>query len=76
LNFGPGDADLRTVIGQAREIAVRHDGYTIIDAAPPGAKASLDVFGPPRSDFAIMRRLKEQFDPHRTLSPGRFAGRL
>ena len=26
--------------------------------------------------FALMRRIKEGFDPHRTITPGRFVGRL
>ncbi len=76
LHLDPKHIDARAVIDQVLEIAVRRDGFWVVDAAPPGVKANLDVFGPARSDFAIMRRLKEQFDPHRTLSPGRFAGRL
>ena len=48
----------------------------IVDAAPMSLKRQIDVFGPLRPDFAIMRRLKEEFDPKRTLSPGRFVGRL
>ena len=48
----------------------------VVEAASPEVKQQVDVFGPVRGDFAIMRRLKDQFDPHRTLSPGRFVGRL
>jgi len=48
----------------------------VIDAAPVAIKRQIDVFGPPRADIAIMRRLKEQFDPQRLLSPGRFMGRI
>lgn len=33
-----------------------------------------DVWGPPRPDFSLMRRVKNTFDPHNLLSPGRFAG--
>jgi FAD/FMN-containing dehydrogenase len=36
----------------------------------------IDVFGPLRPDFPIMRRLKQQFDPDGVLAPGRFMGRL
>jgi glycolate oxidase FAD binding subunit len=32
------------------------------------------VWGPPREDFALMRRVKNVFDPQNVLSPGRFAG--
>jgi glycolate oxidase FAD binding subunit len=64
------------LVAAAREVAGRHRGYVFIDAAPPSLKRQIDAFGRLRPDFAIMKRLKEQFDPQRTLSPGRFAGRL
>ena len=60
----------------ATDVAKRHDGFVVVDAAPMSLKRQVDVFGPTRPDFAIMRRLKEALDPQRTLSPGRFAGRL
>jgi glycolate oxidase FAD binding subunit len=43
--------------------------------APAEVKAALDVWGPVRG-LDLMRRVKDQFDPHRTLSPGRFVGRI
>jgi glycolate oxidase FAD binding subunit len=66
----PAFAD--TLAGARRHV----DGALVIDAAPRALKEQLDVFGPPRADFAIMRRLKQQFDPDGVLSPGRFLGRL
>ena len=39
-------------------------------------KHHIDIWGRPRPDFAIMRQMKEQFDPHGTMNPGRFLGRL
>lgn len=47
-----------------------------VESAPPGVKRRIDVFGATGGDFAIMRQLKEQFDPRGILSPGRFLGRL
>jgi glycolate oxidase FAD binding subunit len=45
---------------------------TVVDG-PPEVKAAADVWGPvPALD--LMRRVKEQFDPDRRLSPGRFVG--
>jgi glycolate oxidase FAD binding subunit len=64
------------LVERAREVAERHDGYAVIEAAPPALKRQTDAFGRIRPDFAIMRRLKEQFDPQRTLAPGRYVGRL
>jgi glycolate oxidase FAD binding subunit len=64
------------LVAHAREVAARHDGHAVVDAAPASYKRDHDVFGPLRSDFAIMKRLKDEFDPRRVLAPGRFVGRL
>ena len=58
------------------QIVAKRGGSLIVDAAPPRFKQQVDVFGPARADLAIMRRLKDQLDPQRTLAPGRFMGRL
>lgn len=65
-----------TLVDRARDIAEAQGGYVVVDAAPPSYKREHDVFGPLRPDFAIMKRLKDEFDPTRTLAPGRFVGRL
>lgn len=70
------DARAGALVEAAREVASRYDGSVAVDAAPPLLKREIDVFGPMRSDFAIMKRLKEEFDPKRILSPGRFMGRI
>lgn len=76
-NLQPGrDARAGALVEAAREVAARYDGSVVVDAAPPLLKQEIDVFGPLRSDFAIMKRLKEEFDPNRILSPGRFMGRI
>ncbi|MCH8191279.1 MAG: FAD-binding oxidoreductase, partial [Chloroflexi bacterium] len=48
----------------------------VVESCGPSVKRAVDVWGPPGSEFAIMRRLKEQFDPGRIFSPGRFVGGL
>ena len=70
------DARGGALVAAAHEVASRYDGSVAIDAASPLLKREIDVFGTLRSDFAIMKRLKEEFDPKRTLSPGRFVGRI
>jgi glycolate oxidase FAD binding subunit len=72
----PRDADRAVaVIEHVREIAAAHRGFAIVDAASGDVKRRTgDVFGGSRADIAIMRRLKEQFDPRGILSPGRFVG--
>jgi glycolate oxidase FAD binding subunit len=77
VNVEPSsDARAAAMAERVRDVAERNDGTMIVDAAPVALKRAIDVFGPLRSDFAIMKRLKEQFDPQGVLSPGRFAGRL
>jgi glycolate oxidase FAD binding subunit len=51
-------------------------GYLVVEYAPAALKERIDVWGPRRGDFELMRQVKEQFDPRGTLSPGRFLGRL
>jgi glycolate oxidase FAD binding subunit len=45
----------------------------VIQHAPPGVRDAVDLFGPVPS-LALMRAVKQQFDPGGILSPGRFAG--
>jgi glycolate oxidase FAD binding subunit len=68
--------DAAALIRSVRDVVERLGGTLVIETVPRQLKADLDVFGSTRSDFAIMRRLKEQFDPNHTLAPGRFVGRL
>jgi glycolate oxidase FAD binding subunit len=51
------------------------DTATIL-AAPPSWKHGIDVWGRLPEGFEVMRSLREQFDPKRTINPGRFAGFL
>ena len=50
--------------------------HAVVLSAPATVKREIDVFGPEPEGFAVTRALKMQFDPHRTLNRGRFAGRL
>ena len=51
------------------------DTATIL-AAPPSWKQGLDVWGRLPEGFDVMQSLRQQFDPARTVNPGRFAGFL
>ena len=47
----------------------------MLEWCPAEIKTSPDVvWGPPRPDFELMRRVKHSFDPQNVLAPGRFAG--
>jgi FAD/FMN-containing dehydrogenase len=47
----------------------------MLEFCPAEVKRAVgDVWGPERQDFALMKRVKNVFDPQSVLSPGRFAG--
>jgi glycolate oxidase FAD binding subunit len=47
----------------------------MLEWCPAEIKTSAEtVWGPPRPDFELMRRVKNSFDPYSVLAPGRFAG--
>jgi glycolate oxidase FAD binding subunit len=47
-------------------------GNLTLPRCPTAWKRGLPVWGRPRNDAALMRRVKEQFDPRRMFNPGRF----
>ena len=51
-------------------------GRRVIEHAPVALKRRCDVWGSPGDDFALMRAIKQSFDPHNRLNPGRFLGGL
>jgi glycolate oxidase FAD binding subunit len=50
-------------------------GQWVVEALPEEARADWDVFAG-ASGLALMRSIKERFDPDAILNPGRFAGRI
>jgi glycolate oxidase FAD binding subunit len=67
---------LTDIISEARAFAESAGGSLIVTSAPVEVKDRVDVWGDAGSALPVMRRLKEQFDPRRTLNPGRFVGGL
>lgn len=62
------------LIGKFTAEAVKHDGNLVVEACPTELKAKIDVWGRPRTDEGVMRRLKEKVDPVGVLNSGRFVG--
>ena len=51
-------------------------GILVVERCPAAAKDTLDMWGIAGPDVALMRRVKQAFDPAGILSPGRGAGGL
>ncbi|GAA5198406.1 FAD-binding oxidoreductase [Rugosimonospora acidiphila] len=64
----PRDVDLAAL----RATIAPFDGSAVLLTAVPG----IDHWGPVPDSFALMERVKDQFDPRRRLSPGRLLGGL
>ena len=62
-----------TAVERLRATCVAHGGHAVVLTAPPGVRDTLDMWGPV-SGLALMRRIKDQFDPGHRFAPGRFVG--
>ena len=62
------------LIGKFTAEAVKNDGNLVVESCPGDLKAKIDVWGQSRTDYVVMRRLKEKVDPAGVLNPGRFVG--
>lgn len=67
----------RSVVAPLRDGLALEGGSCVVEEAARPIKERLEVWGPvDPAAFAIMKRLKNGFDPHSALNPGRFVGRL
>lgn len=57
-----------------RRHAEKADGNLVLWRAPSSVQAAVEAWGDPGAGLALMRRIKDQFDPRHTLNPGRFVG--
>ena len=75
VHLGGPEGSLLDAVAPLRQAALeRHGSLAVLDA-PPALAGRLDPFGPSPA-LELMRRIKAQFDPHATLNPGRFIGRI
>ena len=73
----PGNSrQVLAALESARAAAVWAGGTLVVDAAPSAIRSGFDAWGPLPSAFAVMRELKQRFDPESRLNPGRFVGGL
>lgn len=59
-------------IEAARAALAPLGGNLTVEQAPPELKQRVDVWGPAGEGARLMHRVKQEFDPQRTLNPGRF----
>jgi glycolate oxidase FAD binding subunit len=72
----PADSDAAVIarcVQLLRERTARWDGNVVVLRAPAGVRAAVDSWGPVPA-LALMRRIKNEFDPGGRLAPGRFVG--
>jgi glycolate oxidase FAD binding subunit len=75
--LGAGTEEAATLIERLREAASDFGGSVIVLAGPRALRAKVDPWGPVEPGaLALMRALKDEFDPRRVLNPGRFVGGL
>jgi glycolate oxidase FAD binding subunit len=68
---------LAKAIERLRAFVADADGSVVVERGSTALRTSLDPWGPvPAGPLALMRALKQEFDPRGTLNPGRFVGGL
>ena len=68
----PDMTNVASTLETLRSHCAAHKGYLTILQAPPSV--TLEPWGYTGNALAMMKSLKQQFDPHRLLNPGRFVG--
>ena len=74
-HLGLRDLD-RPALTKLRGIAESHGGTCVTETASAELQTSEHAWGRVRDDYRIMKRIRDEFDPSRTINPGRFVGGL
>jgi glycolate oxidase FAD binding subunit len=68
---------IAALVGQLRAFLGEFGGHVVVQSGSRAVRERVDPWGPVESEaLALMRGLKQQFDPRGVLSPGRFVGGL
>jgi glycolate oxidase FAD binding subunit len=70
------DAALVRLIERLRARVSKSGGSVVALQIPGRLRSGVDVWGPDRGTFTLMREIKRRFDPGRILNPGRFVGNI
>lgn len=78
IQLRPDNVTSRLVeaIATLRRKAQEARGSLVVERCSVDLKRRIDIWGEPGSNFRLMQRLKEQFDPKGTFVKGRFVGGL
>ncbi len=71
----PGETPLENVVEMAEKLsglALKRGGNLILESGPVAWRRSIPVWGTPRPDHEISRRIHREMDPKGTFNPGRF----
>jgi glycolate oxidase FAD binding subunit len=74
LGVETGETSFARWVGDVRGAALRAGGRLAITGGLDLLSAGFDPWGVTGSSLELTRRIKERFDPHGILSPGRFVG--
>jgi FAD/FMN-containing dehydrogenase len=58
------------------ELIDQRDGHGLLVKAPDDFRKENDVFGPPRSGWKVMHRIKAALDPDNIFAPGSLPGKV
>lgn len=61
---------------QAGQLRYPPVGTSVVEFTPPDYRESADLWPQPGNDFAMMKKIKEMFDPQGLLNRGRLYGRI
>lgn len=77
LPAGAGPDPVAGFLARLRDRLGPPDGAVVVRHAPPAVRDAVNLWGPVDPGVrALMRRVKDQFDPDHRLAPGRFAAGL
>ena len=74
--FDLGAAGSAGKLAELQSMLIGLAGAVTILRAPASWKSGIDVWGRLPDGFEVMQALRAEFDPGRTINPGRFAGFL
>jgi glycolate oxidase FAD binding subunit len=70
----PGADRFSTYLADLREDAVAMGSQLAVTDGLAALSPGFDAWGKPGPSVPLMKRVKERFDPHNILNPGRFVG--